>query len=429
MILNTASIILLGVLLVMLLTGFPIVWAMCGASIACIMFDPGQIMMVVPKQVFTATNNFAFLAVPCFFLCGDIMSKGGLSSRLCKFCNALVGWIHGGLSLVTIVACAIFAAVSGSAVATTAAIGGIMHPEMVKAKYPSAYTSAIPAVAGTLGIIIPPSIVFVIYGSITQTSISLLLMAGVVPGVVCAICLCINAYVTAKRRKYPVGEPFTMQEFWSGLKGAIWAIIMPLIILGGIYAGVCTPTESSAIACLYGGLVCLLVYRELRIKTLIEVIQSTVVSVATLMMLTCSALVVGYLLTVYNIPTAVATWFLDYVTSSTGFILITIGLLLVCGMFLDVAANNLILAPLFAPIAISYGMDPVHFGLIFVFMLALGQATPPFGSCLFVACALNDDPLTQVAKEAIPFMLVELGCILVFAFVPAISMWLPRLIA
>lgn len=426
---NAASLILIGILLVMLLTGFPIVWAMCCASIACIMFDPGQLLTIVPKQVFTATNNFAFLAVPCFFLCGDIMSKGGLSARLCRFCNSLVGWIHGGLSLVTIVASAIFAAVSGSAVATTAAIGGIMYPEMVKENYPSAYTAAIPAVSGTLGIVIPPSIVFVIYGSITQTPISQLLMAGVIPGIFCAACLCLNAYITAKRRKYPVGEAFAFQAFWSGLKGAIWAIIMPLIILGGIYAGVCTPTESSAIACLYGALVCLLIYKELKLKSLLEIVQATVVSVSTLMMLTCSALVVGYLLTVYNIPSAIANWFLHYVSSSTGFILITIALLLLCGMFLDVAANNLILAPLFAPIAASYGMNPVHFGLIFVFMLALGQATPPFGSCLFVACSLHDDPLTQVAKEAIPFMLVELGCIVLFAFVPPISMWLPNMIA
>ncbi len=421
------SIVLLLVIMIGgILLGFPIVWAMMSGCIACLMLEPSLALTIVPQKVFLGLNNFAFLAIPCFLLCGDIMARGGLSKRLCDFCNALVGWMRGGLSMVAIVACAVFAAISGSAVATTAAIGGIMHPEMLKNGYSSPYAAALPAVAGTLGIIIPPSIVFVIYGNITGTSISKLLMAGIIPGVLCAAALCVWAYVVAKKRNYQVDQSFSWGTLGSSFLRSIFALLMPVIILGGIYLGVCTPTESSAIACMYGAVVCFFVYGELTAKSFLKVLENTAVSVSTLMLLVVTAQVVGFLFTYHNIPTIIAGFFLEHVATKTGFIFITMVIMLLCGMFLDTSANNLILGPIFAPIAVLYGMDPVHFGLIFVFLLAVGQATPPFGTCLFVSCTINNDTFSDVVKESMPFILVEMACILLFAFVPALSTWLPN---
>ena len=422
---STPIILLLVIMVGGILLGFPIVWAMMSGCIACLMLEPNWVLTIVPQKVFLGLNNFAFLAIPCFLLCGDIMARGGLSRRLCDFCNALVGWLKGGLSIVAIIACAIFAAISGSAVATTAAIGGIMHPEMVKRGYSSPYSAALPAVAGTLGIIIPPSIVFVIYGNITGTSISQLLMAGVVPGVLCAAALCVLAYIIARRRSYEVDQMFSWRGLGQSFLRSVFALLMPLIILGGIYAGICTPTESSAIACLYGAIVCFVAYHDLTFKSFCKVLESTAVSVSTLMLLVVTAQVVGFLFTYYSIPTTVANFFLEHVASKTGFILITIAIMVLCGMFLDTSANNLILGPIFSPIAAMYGMDPVHFGLIFVFLLALGQATPPFGTCLFVSCTLNNDTFSDVVRESFPFMITELACIILFAFVPGLSTWLP----
>ncbi len=300
-----------------------------------------------------------------------------------------------------------------------------MHPEMVKRGYSSPYSAALPAVAGTLGIIIPPSIVFVIYGNITGTSISQLLMAGVVPGVLCAAALCVLAYIIARRRSYEVDQMFSWRGLGQSFLRSVFALLMPLIILGGIYAGICTPTESSAIACLYGAIVCFVAYHDLTFKSFCKVLESTAVSVSTLMLLVVTAQVVGFLFTYYSIPTTVANFFLEHVASKTGFILITIAIMVLCGMFLDTSANNLILGPIFSPIAAMYGMDPVHFGLIFVFLLALGQATPPFGTCLFVSCTLNNDTFSDVVRESFPFMITELACIILFAFVPGLSTWLP----
>lgn len=421
-------ILLIVTLLAGFLLGFPIIYSMLFSCIICIMTSPGMSMSVIDQKIFLYGDNFAFLAVPCFMLCGDIMAKGGLSKRLCDFCNSLVGWLRGGLSIVTIVACAFFAAVSGSAIATTAAIGGIMHPELLKKGYPSEYAAALPAVAGTLGIIIPPSIVFVIYGNITNTSVSKLLMAGVVPGVLCALAFCVYAYIVARARNYPVDEGFSVGNMLKNLRIAIFAILMPLIILGSIYGGIATSTESSAIACLYGFVVCCFIYRDLSMKSLFQVLRSSSVSTAALMMMVTAAQIIGFLLSYYNVPTIVSTTLLQFVNSAFGFWAITIIVLLICGMFLDTSANNLILGPIFAAIAPLYGIDPVHFGLVFVFLLAVGQATPPFGTCLFAGCALNNDSYTGVAKQAMPMILIEILCIIVFAAVPAFALWLPGML-
>jgi C4-dicarboxylate transporter DctM subunit len=425
---SLSSILLISVLLVLMFLGVPITWALGAACAAAIFADPFLNFSVLCQKIFTGCDNFSMLALPAFFLAGDIMAKGGLSKRLVAFADSLVGWISGGISLVSIVACTFFAAISGSSVATTAAIGGLMYPEMKKRGYPEDYAAAVQAIGGTLGIVIPPSIVFVIYGNITGVSVAKLLMAGIIPGVICGVALCVYAYIKAKKENFPKEDKFSYKRFLVSFKSAVWALLMPIIILGGIYAGVFTPTESAVIAVFYGIVVCLAVYREISGKGIWAIARDTAISTANLMFLVVTAQLFGYLITYYRIPIYVTDAFMAVASNKFVFLALIIVLLIICGMFLEVGATNLILGPILAPIAVQFGIDPVQFGLVFVFLLALGQATPPFGTTMFVACGLSEQPVSKVAKQLIPFNLVEIGCAVLFAYVPVLATFLPNLI-
>lgn len=424
-----SAIMLIVVLLVLMLAGLPITWALGAACVSAIALDPSLSFAVLSQKVFVGCDNFAMLAIPAFFLAGDIMSKGGLSKRLVTFADSMVGWISGGISLVSIVACTFFAAISGSSVATTAAIGGLMYPEMVKRNYPKDYAAAVQAIGGTLGIVIPPSTVFVIYGNITGVSVAKLLMSGIIPGVITGVMLCIYAFFKAKKENFPKEDSFSFRRFLQSFKGAVWALIMPIIILGGIYAGIFTPTESAVVAVFYGFLVCIAIYREITKKDLWEIVKSTAVSTANLMFLVVTAQMFGYLITYYSIPVYVTKAFMAVANNQYTFMGLIVVLLLICGMFLEVGATNLILGPILAPIAVTFGIDPVHFGMVFVFLLALGQATPPFGTTMFVACGISNEPVSRVAKCLIPFVAVEIVCAIIFAYVPVLSTWLPNMLS
>jgi C4-dicarboxylate transporter DctM subunit len=426
---TVSAIALITVFLVLMFLGTPITWSLATGCIAAIFLDPMLSFPLLCQKIFTGSDNFAMLAIPAFFLAGDIMAKGGLSKRLVSFADSFVGWISGGISLVSIVGCTFFAAISGSSVATTAAIGGLMYPEMIKRKYPEDYSAAVQAIGGTLGIVIPPSIVFVIYGNITNTSVAKLLMSGIVPGVLCGVMLCVYAYFRAKKEKFPKEAGFSLKRFLLSFRGAVWALLMPVIILGGIYAGVFTPTESAAVAVLYGVIICIVIYREISAKSIWEILKATAANTANLMFLVVTAQMFGYLITHYRIPAAITAAFMTIASTPAIFMLLIIVLLLICGMFLEVGATNLILGPILAPIAVAFGIDPVHFGMVFVFLLALGQATPPFGTTMFVACGLSGQPVSKVAKQLIPFVIVEILCAVIFAFVPALSTFLPNMVS
>lgn len=425
---DLAASVMIIVLLVTMAAGLEITWALGLSCVAAVLLDPKLTFVVVAQRIFAGSNSFTMLAIPAFMLAGDIMSKGGLSKRLVSFADSLVGWISGGISLVSIVACTFFAAISGSSVATTAAIGGLMYPEMVERKYPPDYAAAVQAIGGTLGIVIPPSIVLVIYGNITETDVGKLLMAGILPGIVCCIALCIYAYFKAKKCNFPKSDKFSFKRFLLSFKDAVWALIMPIIILGGIYGGFFAPTESAVVAVVYGMAVCLAVYREISGKTLWEIIEATATGTANLMILVVTAQMFGWLISYYQIPQAVSAFMLSFVSNKYMFWAIIIILLTICGMFLEVGATNLILGPILAPIAVAFGIDPIQFGLVFVFLLAMGQATPPFGTCMFVACGISKQPVSRVSRELIPFVAVEIVCAVLFALVPAISTFLPGVI-
>ncbi len=426
---DAAAIALIVVLITAMALGFEITWSLGLACVVAVLIDPKLSFVVVSQRIFANSNSFSMLAIPAFMLAGDIMSKGGLSKRLVNFADSLVGWISGGISLVSIVACTFFAAISGSSVATTAAIGGLMYPEMVDRGYPEEYAAAVQAIGGTLGIVIPPSIVMVIYGNITGVPVGALLMSGMLPGIICCVFLCVYAYYKAKKCNFPKAEGFSFKRFLLSFKDAIWALVMPVIILGGIYAGIFTPTESAVIAVVYGALVCLMIYREVTLKTVWEIVNDTAVGTANLMILVVTAQMFGWLISYYQIPQYVTEFMLAYVSGKYMFWAIIIILLSLCGMFLEVGATNLILAPILAPIAAAFGIDPVQFGLVFVFLLAMGQATPPFGTCLFVSCGISGKTVGGVSKQILPFVFVEVACGILFALVPALSTFLPNLIA
>lgn len=426
---EAAAIALVVVLIVAMACGMEISWSLGLACTVAVLLDPKLTFVVLAQRIFANSNSFSMLAIPAFMLAGDIMSKGGLSKRLVAFADSLVGWISGGISLVSIVACTFFAAISGSSVATTAAIGGLMYPEMVKRGYPEDYSAAVQAIGGTLGIVIPPSIVMVIYGNITGVAVGELLMAGMIPGILCCIFLCTYAFFKAKRSNFPKADHFSFKRFLLSFKDAIWALIMPIIILGGIYAGIFTPTESAVVAVVYGIIVCLAIYREITLKSVWSIIKSTAVGTSNLMILVVTAQMFGWLISYYQIPQFVTELMVSHVSNTAMFWAIVIVLLCICGMFLEVGATNLILAPILAPIAVAFGIDPIQFGLVFVFLLAMGQATPPFGTCLFVSCGLSGRTVGGISKQILPFVLVEIGCGILFAMIPALSTFLPSLIA
>lgn len=427
MTLPLGAVVLFIALLMFMFLGMPIAMALALSSILSIIVDGSYPLTVAAQRMFTGADTFSLLAIPFFMLAGEIMQKGGLSKRLVDFANSLVGWISGGLSLVSIVACTFFAAISGSSVATSAAIGGIMYPEMVKHGYPKDYSAAIQAIGGTLGIVIPPSIVFIMYGTATNVSIADLLMSGVIPGFFTCFALCLLAVFFAKKNNYPKNNGFEIKEVGKAFKESILALLMPVIILGGIYAGIFTPTESAVIAVVYGFIVALFIYKEIKLNDVGTIIIATAKSTANLMILVIAAQLFGWLITMYNVPNIVTNAVLSVASNKYIFLIFVNIILLITGMFMEVGATVLILAPIMHPMAVAYGIDPVHFGMVVVFLLALGQATPPFGTTLFVSCGISREPVVKVAKKALPFIVCEVVCALIFSFVPIMSTWLPSL--
>lgn len=425
---TTIIITLIGSLFVFLAFGMPIAWCMLGASILTILVDGSLPFTMVAQRLFNGCNVFALLAIPAFVLAGDLMTQGGVSKRLVNFCRALVGRTPGGLSIVSLITCAFFAAISGSSPATTAAVGGIMVPEMKKEGYPSDYSAAVQAIGGTLGIVIPPSISFVLYGNSTGVSTAALLASGVLPGIISCLFLCAYALWVAKHKGYPAGHPHSMKEVAKLFVGAIFAIIMPLIILGGIYTGVFTPTESAVVAAFYGLLVGTVIYRELSPTKLQKALANSAVTISSILIIVACAMLFNWLLTYYGISGLVTGSLIAFASSKLVFLFLSIVLLFIVGMFMDTTAATLVLAPMLAPAAVVVGIDPIHYGFLFVFMMSIGLASPPFGLCMYVAANIAEVGVLQVGKKLIPFIVVQLMCVLLFSLVPQISTFLPSLL-
>lgn len=421
------ALILFGTLFLLFMLKMPIGFSLMISSIL-VMVLTGTGLEMVPKRLFTSCDSFAFMAVPFFILAGTLMSQGGISRRLCNFINSVLGRFPGGLGLVSVVACMFFAAISGSSAATTAAIGGMMIPEMVKRKYDKDFSAAINAAGGTIGVIIPPSIPFVTYGVLTGCSISTLFMAGFVPGVLMGLALMVVVVIISVKKGYRDTTKFSGREILKFFWDALLAMLMPVIVLGGIYTGWFTPTEAAVVAVMYGVVVGMLVYRNITPKSLMKILRDAAGSTAQVMILICAASLFGYVLTAHRIPDAIATFILGLSSNKWVILLLINLLLLVVGTFLDTTAAIIILVPILLPIINTIGVDPIHFGMILCVNLAVGFVTPPFGTCLFVACGVADTSLGAITKKILPFIAALLVVVALVTIFEPISLFLPRLL-
>ena len=385
-------------------------------------------MLISVKEMFNAINKFPLAAIPFFILAGNLMETGGISRRLVEFAKSIVGGVQGGLPMTCVLSCMIFAAVSGSSVATTFAIGAILIPALIKHGYPTSYAAALQATSAELGVIIPPSIPMILYGVSAEVSIGELFIAGFGPGLLISGALMLFVWAYCKWKGWGKHDGEGRLSFGKATWQAGWALLMPVIILGGIYGGVFTPTEASAVAVFYALIVGVVIYREIGLKDLYAILRKSVVSSSVIMFIIANAGLFAFLITRAGVPEAIGMWLQDVLKSPTMFLLGVNAALFIIGMFIETSAAIIVLAPILAPVAVHFGVDPVHFGLIMVVNLALGMITPPFGVNLFAACTVARISLDQIVKHLIPFVLVILGCLMVITYVPWISLALRDLV-
>lgn len=415
---------LFGLLIVLFLINVPVAVALGLASMIVLIVQDNVPLMVIVQKMFTSTDSFTLMAVPFFILAGKLMESGGISKRLINFSSTLVGSLHGGLAMVSIVTCMFFAAISGSAAATTAAVGSILIPAMVKRGYDKNFSTAVQAAGGTIGVMIPPSVPLILFGVIAGASIGDLFIAGIIPGIFVGMSLILVAYFISRKRGYGKEERRSLKEVAAAFRSAILAILMPVIILGGIYGGIFTPTEGSVVAVVYGLIVGLLIYKEIKWKDLPEIFISSAVTSAVILFIISCASIFGFLLTREQIPAQISNAMLG-VTSNAILLLIIINLiLLIVGTFLETSAAIVIMAPILVPIASAAGMDLVHFGVIMVVNLAIGMVTPPVGINLFVASNIANIRLEHIVRAITPFIIVLIIDVLILSFMPSISLFL-----
>jgi C4-dicarboxylate transporter, DctM subunit len=385
-------------------------------------------LVLVAQQAFAALDKFPLAAVPFFILAGNLMGEGGISQRLVDFAKSIVGGLQGGLACTCILTCMIFAAVSGSSVATTFAIGAILIPAMVRHGYPVPFAAALQASAAELGVIIPPSIPMILYGVAAEVSIGELFVAGFGPGVLISAALMISVWLWCRLRGYGRTDKEGQLPLGQATRKAALALMMPVIILGGIYGGVFTPTEASIVAVFYALAISCFVYRELDLPTVVAILRRSVISSSVIMLIIAMAGLFSFLLTRAGVPAQIGEFIIATFDSSWSFLLAVNVFLFLIGMFIETSASIIVLAPILAPVAARFGIDPVHFGMVMVVNLALGMITPPFGVNLFAACAVARISLDRMTRSLLPFIGVVLFCLMLITYVPAISLALRNLV-
>ena len=407
--------------------GVPIAFCL-GITAAVSLISLDMPLRVVAQRIFTGIDSFPLMAVPFFVLAGDLMNHGGTTIRLVRFSNALVGWIRGGLAHTNIVASMFLAGISGSAVADASAIGGILIPGMTKEGYDVEFSAAVTASASTMGPIIPPSILMVIYGVTTGVSIGALFAAGFVPGVLIGFSLMAVAYFISRKRNYPKLPMISLSGFVIAFHKAIFALIAPVIILGGILLGVFTPTEAAAVAVAYAFFVGVFIFRELRLADIPGILVQSGITTSVLLLVIGTANALAWVLSAEQIPQKIAEAMLG-ISRDPYWILLLINLfLLVVGMFMESGAAIIILAPVLAPVAQTVGLNPLHFGFVVVLNLVIGLLTPPLGVCLFVACSIARISLVALVKAIFPFLMVEVVVLFLVSYFPWLALWIPKML-
>jgi len=408
----------------LLVLAVPVAVSVGLASLAGMTVFTNLPVILVAQQAFASLDKFPLAAVLFFILAGNLMGEGGISARLVDFAKCLVGGVQGGLACTCILTCMIFAAVSGSSVATTFAIGAILIPAMVKHGYPVPFAAALQATAAELGVIIPPSIPMILYGVAAEVSIGELFIAGFGPGLLIGVALMAFVWVWCRIRGYGKRDAEGRQPLGLATRRAGLALMMPVIILGGIYGGIFTPTEASIVAVVYALVVSCFIYREMGLREVHAVLKRSVVSSAVIMFIIAMAGLFSFLLTRAGIPAQIGAWIVANFSEGWTFLLAVNAFLFVIGMFIETSATIIVLAPILAPVAAQLGIDPVHFGTVMVVNLALGMITPPFGVNLFAACSVAGISLNTITRSLTHFVLVIFACLMVITYVPAVSLTL-----
>ncbi|HET8596849.1 MAG TPA: TRAP transporter large permease [Castellaniella sp.] len=398
------------------------------ASMVGVGFDGHLTWLVIAQQLYASLDKYPLVAVPFFILAGNLMEEGGISERMVEFAKSVVGGVQGGLACSCVLTCMIFAAVAGSSVATTFAVGAILIPAMVKHGYPAPFAASLQASAAELGVIIPPSIPMILYAVSTDTSVGEVFISGIGPGILIVLGLMTYVWLYARRNGLGKRDGENRLPVWTAFRKAWWALLMPVIILGGIYGGVFTPTEASAVAVVYALFVGIFVYRRLNLSTLGRTFHRSVVSTAIIMFIIANAGVFGFLLNRAGVPMMLGEWLSHLFGSEVTFLLGMNVALFIIGMFIETSASIVVLAPLLLPVAIQFGVDPAHFGVIMVVNLALGMVTPPFGVNLFAACTVAKVPIERLIRPLLPFVGVVLACLMVITYWPDLSLYFRDLV-
>lgn len=423
-----AGVILLGVFVVLLICGAPIAVCLGMSSVAAMLVQGAgkpivAVMSVLPRICSASSSKFVLLAIPFFIISGNVMEKAGISGRLINLAEKCLGHIKGGMAMVCIVVSCFFAAISGSGPATVAALGLIMIPALVKAGYPAAFSCALMAAGGAIGVVIPPSITFVVYGSIADASITSLFKAGMVPGLLMGAGLIITALVIGRKCDLKVSPKASGAERLAAFKDAVPGLLMPVIILGGIYGGIFTPTEAAAVSVFYGLFVGFVIYKDLNLNKLSDIMVDSCSTTATVMFITMGASLFAYVLTRARLDEAIEGMMLNVTGGSTVIFFIIVNIvLLIAGCFLDSTSALYIFTPLFAPVALQLGIDPIHLGTVMIVNLAIGLFTPPVGVNLYCACGIGKISIEDISKGIVPCLVAMLVVLLLITYIPAISL-------
>ncbi|MHB1399338.1 MAG: TRAP transporter large permease [Trichloromonadaceae bacterium] len=423
-----SALIIFGLLTILMLTGMPISISL-GLTVLTFLFTMTQVPIeAVALKLFTGIEKFEIMAIPFFILAGNFLTHGGVAKRMINFATALVGHWRGGLALGGVLACALFAAVSGSSPATVVAIGSILLPAMVKQGYPMKFGVGVIGTSGGLGILIPPSIVMVIYAVSTNSSIGQLFIAGIIPGLLLASLLMFVTWFVAKKRGYPCMPKASLATRLKAFRECLWGLLLIVVVIGGIYSGIFTATEAAAMSAVYAFVVAVFIYKDMKLKDVPKTLLAAANMSSMILYIITNAVLFSFLLTSEQIPQQLTAWITDLGLGPVGFLIMVNLLLLAAGNFMEPSSILLITAPLLFPMAMQLGIDPIHLGIIMTVNMEIGMITPPVGLNLYVASGISRLGLTDTTKACAPWILVMLAYLMLITYVPAISLWLPRLL-
>jgi C4-dicarboxylate transporter DctM subunit len=424
---ETSHLVILAILLGCMATYIPVFMCLFFTAVLGFIFFTDLPLLLLAQSIFRSMDNFALVVVLFFILCGNIMTAGTIVEKLIKMANAVVSWLPGGLGMAGVLACGLFGAISGSTVATVVALGGFMIPALIDNGYPQKYTLGVMTTSPNLGVIIPPSIGMILYSMISNVSLEGLFLTGFLPGVLIMFGVCLYTYFVFRKKKEIVRKPIPKPaELFAVFKECFWALMLPVIIFGGIFSGAFTANEAAVVACVYAFIVELFIHRSMKFSDVKKVTVSSAVTSATLLIIVAGAVCFGRLLTLENIPGKITEAVLGAIESPYVFLLAMNTLLLFIGMFMDIISATMILGPVFLPMLDAFGISWMHFGLIMTVNLAIGYCTPPMGVSLYITGASANKDLIYISKSVIPFILIQMAVLFIITYIPDVVLWLPR---